>query len=329
MASTAAQQGRTWFEPGGRFSPEALDANRSGRLTDVQRRELGAVERNWRKNELVGAGGLVVVAALLLSSAGPATNAWARPIVAAGCVVLAVLLVIHSLPGADRLSRDLATGGVQTIEGAMEKHSYSGENSRSFPTYYVDIKDRHFEIPRSLYEAIPAAGWARVYFLSSSHQVVNLERLEAPPLPADMTHPTMESLGGALRTLAHARGQEHHELMAELDQMGQQMGQQMKALRTDGAVPPAASARDARPLAEAIVGTWQGGPFSVTFAGDGTMEMATLGRTQHGHWSVDASGRLHADMWGREQAGDAWVAGDTLTVSVNGEGMSLKRASAG
>jgi len=82
-----------------------------------------------------------------------------------------------------------------------------------------------------------------------------------------------------------------------------------------------------RPLDEAILGTWRMGPTSVSFMPNGTM-VATLpgGRQQQGRWSIGADGRLHADAPGLGQAAEAWVAGDTLTVAENGQGLSFKRA---
>jgi hypothetical protein len=90
--------------------------------------------------------------------------------------------------------------------------------------------------------------------------------------------------------------------------------------------PPAPDQRDQRPLAQAIVGTWAAGPFRVTFEPDGTVHALLGGREQRGHWSVDGSGRLHADALGhRDEAGDAWVAGDALTISADGQGITLHR----
>ena len=62
---------------------------------------------------------------------------------------------------------------------------------------------------------------------------------------------------------------------------------------------------DPRPLAEAILGTWQTGPISMVFMPDGTM-VATLpgGQQRRGHWSIGSDGKLHSDATGRDQASD-------------------------
>ena len=53
-----------------------------------------------------------------------------------------------------------------------------------------------------------------------------------------------------------------------------------------------------------------------------------LGSTQRsGHWSVNSDGKLVADIAGRDQATDAWVANDQLTVSLGGEAITLSRTS--
>jgi hypothetical protein len=66
---------------------------------------------------------------------------------------------------------------------------------------------------------------------------------------------------------------------------------------------------------------------SLSFLADGTM-VATLpgGRQQRGRWSIGADGQLHASGNGRDRATDAWVAGDVLTISENGQGMAYRRA---
>ena len=96
------------------------------------------------------------------------------------------------------------------------------------------------------------------------------------------------------------------------------------------ATAPAADQRDPRPLAEAILGTWQTGPISMSFLPDGAMVMSLPGgRQQRGLWSIGPDGRLHLTAEGRERATDAWVAGGMLTMSENGQGTAYRRAAAG
>ncbi len=310
----------------GIFSPDALEPNRAGRLTDIQRRQFGVVERAWRKNEIVFAGICAVIAGLLITSTGPAPNAAYRPLAAVAFAVIAVALLVHAMPGADRLSQDLRDGDVAVLEGAMGKHrSYTNSGNSSSESHYLDVRDQHFEVGRSEYDAAPDAGYVKLYYLPRSRRVVNLERLPDPPLPPDaMTAPleTMKSVFGSLKS---HDPEARHEAMAEMAQLGAAFRAQVGRDVT----PPPADQRDPRPLAEAIVGTWSSAFVTITFGADGSLEFrGPGGRSQTGRWSVDADGRLHEDGIGGGQAGDAWVAGDTLTLSADGEGIRLQRASA-
>jgi hypothetical protein len=77
---------------------------------------------------------------------------------------------------------------------------------------------------------------------------------------------------------------------------------------------------------EAILGTWSSGFMTVAFSPDGTVTATMLGGKQRrGRWSVDGSGRLRADVTGAAEAADAWVAGDQLTISVEGKGLTFRR----
>ena len=108
----------------------------------------------------------------------------------------------------------------------------------------------------------------------------------------------------------------------------------MAALKTSfdagtasAATPPPVAGAGSLPLAEAIVGSWRSGPIGVTFAADGTMTTDLPGgHGQAGRWSVDGDGHLHAQFTGRDLAGQAWVAGDTLTIQEDGQGRQFQRA---
>ena len=309
-------------EVGGSYHPDALEANRAGRLTDGQRRAFAAYDRSWRRGEVGLALVFVVLAALVLTATGPAPNASLRPVAGAAFLVLALAVAIHAMPARDPLARDLRTGRIESLESAMEKHTFSAASGSSASTsHYLDIGDRHFEVGSAEYEAAPQAAIVRVYFLPQSHRVVNLERL--PDRPVDAA--AMESPMAAVQALTDAMrttGAAHHEAMAAM--VG--FGDAMRPQRVAAAVPPPAEERDPRPLAQAIVGTWRSGFMSVTFEPDGSLRVGMPGgRQQTGRWSVDSSGRLHADAMGGGQSGDAWIVGDTLTVSAEGEGLTLHR----
>ena len=122
---TASGTGVTQFLSEGIFSADALETNRAGRLTDLQRRQFGSIDRNWRKGMLGFAGALAIIGLLVLTSSGPAPNAWMRPFAGAAFLVIAVVIVLYAMPNQDPLARDLRAGVVVTLEGAMEKHTSS------------------------------------------------------------------------------------------------------------------------------------------------------------------------------------------------------------
>lgn len=319
---TASGTGATQFFSEGIFSADALETNRAGRLTDLQRRQFGSIDRSWRKSMLGVAAGLAIIGLLVLTSSGPAPNAWLRPFAGAAFLVIAVGIVLYALPNQDRLARDLRAGVVVTLEGAMEKHTSSSYSGTSSVTYhYLDVADKHLEVSAAEYAAAPEAAFVRVFYLPRSRKVVNLERLADPPLPAGALDSPMDALKLVEQGL-RSHGAAHHEAMAEM----MALGNAVKAERVAAAVPPPVEQRDPRPLSEAIVGSWRAGPMAVSFAADGTMQLTLPdGRTRPGRWSVDANGRLHADAFGHDEAGDAWVAGGRLTVAVAGAGMSFAR----
>jgi hypothetical protein len=100
------------------------------------------------------------------------------------------------------------------------------------------------------------------------------------------------------------------------------------AVRGDS-VPPPPGSRDPRPLAEAIVGTWRNPMMTVTFSADGTasMKSALPGVDREARWSVDASGKLVADIAGTTEPAEAWIASDRLTVVLGGQSLAFVRVS--
>jgi hypothetical protein len=128
---------------------------------------------------------------------------------------------------------------------------------------------------------------------------------------------------GTLATAVLSPNRERqNEERAELAAMGSAIESRMSAAAT----PPPAGMRDPRPLAEAILGTWRGALASVTFVPDGTV-VATLpgGRQERGRWSVGSDGKLRSNATGTDQAAEAWVAGDTLTISDGANGLAFQR----
>jgi hypothetical protein len=83
---------------------------------------------------------------------------------------------------------------------------------------------------------------------------------------------------------------------------------------------------DPRPLEQAIVGTWRSAILSVTFDADGSVSATMLGGMQRrGRWSVDRRGRFVSDIMGHEDATEAWVVGDELTITADGTALKFTR----
>jgi hypothetical protein len=152
-------------------------------------------------------------------------------------------------------------------------------------------------------------------------RVVNLERLPDSAVPEGAMKSPQDVLKLAASGLIGFDEVNKAEALAELAAIGNQMAPR-------NATAPPESERDPRPLAEAIAGSWSNGMVTLTFNADGTATalVAMSGMQRSGHWSVDAQGRLLADVMGKRDAADAWVAGDQLTISQSGAGMTFKRA---
>ena len=313
--------------------PEALDANKAGRLTDQQRNNLRAMSRGLRKNELWLAGGAAVIGLLVWFGAGPASYAAFKPLIGIACIIIAGFLLVRAFLGADSLTTDLRSGQVQQVDGAVSKwsntvHSRGRTSSSSVTTHYVQVEQVQVETSAGFYQQVPDAGIVRMYYLPHSRRLVNLEQLADRPLPAGaMSDPRIAMqdakqalIGGLLGD--HARSA---EARAQLAAIGNAMTGQIEA----GGTPPPAAERDQRPLAQAIVGVWRNPMMTITFAGDGTASMtSSMGMMNRvGHWSVDPGGRLVADIAGSAEPVDAWIVGDRLTVSIGGTGVNFERAS--
>jgi hypothetical protein len=307
------------------FPAADLETNRSGRLTDAQRQRFQGLARAGRKDEFTGAAFCVVFAVLLLAPAGPSPNFWVRPLAGAGFLVVAFLLFQVGSKG-DSLTQDMRSGRVETVEGAIGKHSYDSQAGRTRHTlYYLDVAGQTFEVDSTAYNAAPEAGIVRLYVLPRSDVILNMERMPDRPLPAAaLTSPT-EAIRVAVTAMRSQDPVQAAEARAEMAAL-------QSAMHVEGSnvtTPPPADERDPRPLVEAILGTWQTGPISMSFLPDGAMVMTLPGgRQERGLWSIGQDDRLHMSSSGRDQATDAWVAGGMLTISENGQGMAYRRTAA-
>jgi hypothetical protein len=303
------------------FAPDALDANRAGRLTDSQKSWFRGSARGYRVAELQFAGLATVIGLLVWFAPGPARDATTKPLIGIACLILAGFLVARSFIGADSVTRDLRAGRVDAAEGAITKWTIS---QRSGPAVHmIGVAGHKIRTARDAYDAAPDAGIVRVYFLPASHRFVNMERLPDRPLPAGAMSDPKHAAMDAFRGIRSHDATQSAEARAELAAMGNVLKAQVEG---SPAGPPPAS-RDPRPLAEAIVGTWHNPMITLAFSADGSLTITSLGGlSRAGRWSTDAAGKLVSDGLGDRQAADAWVAGDELTISMGGQAMKFEKA---
>ncbi len=299
------------------FAPDALAANQRGELTDTQRAHLRAMVRSDRRSQL-SFGAVVIAASLLVLLYSPKVHADpARMALAVIALVIGVIVLVRALSGHDAVSRDIRAGRVDCAEGAIGKRQGSGRTRASTP-YFLDVGARTFSVSPRTYDEAPDAGHVRVYYLPASRRVVNLEL--RPDLPIDPATVTRQGLMAALGAAMHAHGRvDRNEARAEAAGVAHAFEAMMSG------APPPEHLRDPRPLAQAIVGGWSNGFVTIAFAADGTATARIGGREHRGQWSIDGSGRLHAEVAGQRHAADAWVAGDELTLAEGGQGMKLRR----
>lgn len=329
--TSPATTGPQGVEPGGRFAPDALEANRAGRLTEAQRLDLRGIRGAWRQTWLMLAVGSVVVAVVVMTSSRASVEAAFRPLVAVACLAVAAVALFRALPMQDPLARDLADGRLRVVEGAMETRVDRGwGTTAAATTYFLDIGDLHLRIPRFEYEALPRAGMARVWYLPRSRRAVNLERLPDAPLPAGVldspaaaVRTVLGGLVGAASGVVRTPDRAHHEAMAQLQAVTDAL---RPAAVPAGGLPPG----DGRPLGEALVGAWRSTFVSVSFDPDGTFRASLPGgREESGRWSVDGTGRLQAEAAEGSLSGEASVAGDALTLALDGPAITLRRVGPG
>src|SRR5690349_3898414 len=283
------------------FPPDALGANRAGELTDEQRRHLAGVLQRVRQSgrgnigvALVMAGISVIGALRAIRVAPPSTAAF---VVIAAIVLLTVVAfaIGRALVRSRTLARDLARPTVRSVEGAIGKQLGPSQRRSEWRAHYLDVGDERFRVSLGMYNLAPTAGFVRLYYLPLSRQVVNLERLpdrafSAPTSPEAL----MESVRAAAASHSRAPINELRADMAGLQKLAE-------SVLASSPSPPSPCERGARPLADAILGTWRNALMTVSFSGDGTVTAKLLtGFERRGHWSVDRHGRLRTDVMGHD-----------------------------
>jgi hypothetical protein len=297
------------------LAADALADNRAGRLTKAQRDVYRRMSHGWRKTEFQFAGIFALIGVLIWFADGSAGYATIKPLLGIGFLILAGVLLVVGLTGSDPITRDVREGRVLQVEGAIRKYTESSTSRGSSTTYhYAEVANVRTETGSTTYDALPGAGIVRLFYLPHSRRLVNFEQLADRALPEGaLTDPRVALEAGASALFGDA------DARAELAAIGRQL--------TASGAPPPPSERDQRPLAAAIVGTWKNPLITATFDAGGSVSLSLPGRQQRsGRWSVDPSGRLVVDVMGTDEAAEAWIANDRLSVKIGGEGVTLVRA---
>jgi len=271
------------------FSASALNANRAGRLAPDQLRDLQAGVR-YRSRGLVG----------------------------------------HLLHGADAVAQDVASGQVFSVEGAITKKmrpgGYGGDTAP--PSYQIWVANRQagnqqFKSDKDLYNSAPDGGFIRLFYLPQSKWAVNFEWLPvAPPQDRLLGESAEQALLGW--RAAHATRDVVGEAEARAGMAS--IRREVASYLPETGLPAHEQLPPDRLRAE-IIGDWQSPFLSISVRADGTLT-ATMdpGAVHAGRWSVDPAGRVVTDVMGASMAIDASIAGDVLTLVIDGEALNLRRS---
>jgi hypothetical protein len=298
--------------------PEALEANRRGALTGQQQAGFSALARSNHRSSLNTAALLLAGTAILYFFASPTRSPALRAFLIVGCTVLAVVVAVRATTGADALTRDLRDSRVESTEGAIGKRRMANGRARS--TFYLEVGRTRFKVSRGTYNAAPDTGYIRLFYLPLSRKIVNYEGLPDPPVPTDLLPAHL--LASARKAIVSGDRAERNEARAELGAIGHAFEAMVEPPSSPAATD---SARDPRPLAESIVGTWMSPVMRATFAADGKVTVSVFGTERSGRWSVDAEGRLRSDITGQMGTAEAHVSGDRLSVTLGDRTVTLAR----
>ena len=274
------------------FSAGALDANRAGLLGPDQLRDLQAGAR-YRRKGLVGR-------------------------------------LLHS---GDAFAQDVASGQVAAVEGAITKkmvHVGFGGDSIAPPSYQIWVASRPagnqlFKSDQAFFDSAPDSGLVRLFYLPQSKWAVNFEWLPDAPPPDGRLGGRAEQ---ALLDWRSARRARDAVGEAEARAAMASISREAASYLPENGVPPHEQLPPAR-LREAIIGDWESPFLSISVRADGTLT-ATMGAgaAQAARWSVDAAGRVITDVMGASMAMDASIAGEVLTLVIDGQPLNLRRSPA-
>jgi hypothetical protein len=315
------------------FPRDALDANRSGRLTPGQAVLYRGEAASDRRSLLIA--GLVIAAlgaAIVFGSVTGRVPGSRLESLVGGVVLFAVgVLVAYfvGIRGSQAKAAAADAGRVASLEGLIRRDRrdrrdglFGDDSSHISPgneyAYSLLVGDRSFSVSREQWDAAPQDGVVRVYLLGDSDRIVNLERIADAP-PTQVPGLVRAALELASQSPDPAKAAEARAMLHHADAMAGVAGLGTVPIgAANGVSPVAAMAGDppaapAVPLEQAIVGTWQSDLAGMTYAfrADGSAEASSA---RHGareqRWSIAGPNTITVDD-------------STVHVAVDGDVLSL------
>ncbi len=168
------------------FLPEALEANRTGRLSAQQRHTLAQREKRSQR--------LAPVISIGMIASSPAF--WYFGLLQASLVfgVLGIISFVQLLraPIQSAMDKDLAEGRVLIVEGAARKSNggkfswmglVAGSDNPYNENYYYAVGQERFPVAEKAYHALVDGMPCRLYYLPRSKAVINIEPLTPDASP--------------------------------------------------------------------------------------------------------------------------------------------------
>jgi hypothetical protein len=181
------------------MSSEALDSNRRGELSATQRDGLARLLRQRNRSALSIAGALLAVSVIVGVFVAPSLSPVWRIAIVGVPFGIAVSLILRVLTGGDKaLGRDLRHGRVEAVTGPITKEQESAMDVDSTSVYILKVGDQRFTVAAMTFEAAPGSGQVRLYYLSASRKVVNLEAF-TDGTPTGAPRPLAEAILGSWR----------------------------------------------------------------------------------------------------------------------------------
>ncbi len=304
------------------FPRNALDANRSGRLTPEQSTFYQAEAATDRKNLVFAGIAVTVFGVVILFGAitGRIPGSRLEPLLI-GAAILAfgvALTYFGGIRGSAAKAAAAAEGRVTSLEGPFRRDRRDRRDDEDHVSagneyeYYLVVGDRSFSVSRDQWEAAPEDGVVRVYLLGDSSRIVNLEKVADAPPP---------QVPGIVRNALEQAASSGDPRAAQAQAFLRQM--EAVTASADGTPqPPAASL--AGPLEQAILGSWRNDGLGITYefrAGGSAVATSAMAGTRQQRWSVVGADTIRLD----DATLQASVAESTLSLGEPGHRLAFTR----